>query len=52
MTAPSGTTPWVANRHKPINSFRASATTTTLRTRRPVLLDHDETSRIACGATF
>jgi hypothetical protein len=38
MTAPSGTTPWVANRHKAINSFRASATTITLRMRRPVPL--------------
>ena len=32
--APSGTTPWVANRHKAIRSFRASATTMTLRRRR------------------
>jgi hypothetical protein len=36
MTAPSGTTPWVANRHKAISSFRARATTITLRMRRPV----------------
>ena len=33
MTAPSGTTPWVAKRHKAINSFRASATTMTFRMR-------------------
>jgi hypothetical protein len=38
MTAPSGTSPWVANRHKAINSFRASPTTITLRIRRPVPL--------------
>jgi hypothetical protein len=36
MTAPSGTTPWVANRHKAIRSRRAIATTITLRMRRPV----------------
>jgi hypothetical protein len=36
MTAPSGTTPWVANRHKAIRSRRAIATTMTLRMRFPV----------------
>ena len=36
MTAPSGTTPWVANRHKAISSFRANAITITLRMRAPV----------------
>ena len=35
-TAPSGTTPWVANRHKAIRSRRAIATTMTLRMRFPV----------------
>lgn len=38
MTAPPGTTPCVANRHKAISSFRASATTITLRMRAPVPL--------------
>jgi hypothetical protein len=37
-TAPSGTTPWVAYRHKAIRSRRAIATTITLRMRRPVPL--------------
>jgi len=36
MTAPSGTTPCVANRHRAMSSFRARATTITLRTRAPV----------------
>ena len=36
ITAPSGTTPWVANRHKAIRSRRAIATTMTLRMRFPV----------------
>jgi hypothetical protein len=36
MTAPSGTTPWVANRHKAISSLGARATTITLRMRLPV----------------
>ena len=36
VTAPSGTTPWVANRHKAIRSRRAIATTMTLRMRFPV----------------
>jgi hypothetical protein len=36
MTAPSGTLPWVANRHRAISGFRASATTITLRMRLPV----------------
>jgi hypothetical protein len=35
MTAPSGTTPWVTNRHTAIRSRRAIATTITLRLRRP-----------------
>jgi hypothetical protein len=35
-TAPSGTTPWVAYRHKAISSRRAIATTMTLRMRFPV----------------
>ena len=35
-TAPSGTTPSVTNLHSAISSFRASATTMILRTRRPV----------------
>ncbi len=35
MTAPSGITPSMTNRHKAIRSLRASATTMTLRTRRP-----------------
>ena len=35
-TAPSGTTPWVAYRHKAIRSRRAIATTMTLRMRFPV----------------
>ena len=38
MTAPSGTTPWVANCHNAIRSRRAIATTITLRIRRPVPL--------------
>jgi hypothetical protein len=38
MTAPPGTTPWVANRHNAIRSRRAIATTITLRIRRPVPL--------------
>ena len=36
ITAPSGTTPWVAYRHKAIRSRRAIATTMTLRMRFPV----------------
>ena len=36
MTAPSSITPSMTNRHKAIRSLRASATTMTLRTRRPV----------------
>jgi hypothetical protein len=36
ITAPSGTTPWVANRHKAIRSRRAIATTMTVRMRFPV----------------
>ncbi len=36
MAAPSGNTPWVANRHSAINNFRASATTITFRMRPPV----------------
>jgi hypothetical protein len=38
MTAPSGTSPCVANRHKAISNLRASATTITFRMRRPVPL--------------
>ena len=38
MTAPSGTTPWVANRHRAISSFRANAITITLRMRAPMPL--------------
>ena len=36
ITAPSGTLPWVTNRHKAIRSRRAIATTMTLRMRFPV----------------
>jgi hypothetical protein len=36
MAAPSGNTPWVANRHSAISSFRARATTITFRMRAPV----------------
>ena len=36
VTAPSGITPSMTNRHKAIRSLRASATTMTLRRRRPV----------------
>ena len=37
ITAPSGTTPSVTNRHSATKSLRANATTITFRTRRPVV---------------
>jgi len=36
MAAPSGTTPWLTNRHSAISNFRASATTITFRMRVPI----------------
>jgi hypothetical protein len=38
MTAPSGVTPCVANRHKAISNLRANVTTITFRMQRPVRL--------------
>jgi hypothetical protein len=46
MTAPSGTTPWVANRHNAIRSRRAIVTTITLRMRRPFRQRAGETNRL------
>ena len=50
MTAPSGSTPWVAKRHKAISSRRARATIITLRIRPPtdpVLLRNQAASTLS-----
>ena len=50
MTAPSGTTPLVANRHSAISSLRASATTMTFRMRVPLRRRAHDTRRTVSGA--